>query len=202
MADDTSPPDPPNSAPSTRRRRPRFPTPIAADTPLNRRERLFIDEYLIDLNGTKAAERAGYKAKSAKVTAARLLTKANVQAALEVGYQERQLRTRTTADNTVRELARLAYSDISAYFDEHGNVKPLSELTADQRAAIASIRVVKKNPFGGTVEYVQEFKLWNKPRALEILAKHQGLLREDGGQVAADVPAFALPPDTRGVSVH
>jgi hypothetical protein len=50
---------------------------------------------------------------------------------------------------------------------------------------------------------VHEIKLWNKPKALELLATHLGLLEKDqADRTATDVPAFTLPADTRGVNVH
>ena len=51
-------------------------------------------------------------------------------------------------------------------------------------------------------EFVYKIRLWNKPQALELLGRHQGLFREDPPSDAPDVPAFALPPETPGVNVH
>jgi phage terminase small subunit len=174
------------------------------NAPLSPRERRFVDEYIVDLKGARAAVAAGYGARSAHVTASRLLRKANIQAAIEAAFAARQQRTHATADATVRELARVAYSDISAYFDDSGRLRPLHELSPDQRAAIASVKVVRKNLTSGDgcVEYVHEIKLWSKPRALETLGKHQGLFREEGAPPPAPAPAFVLPADTPGVSVH
>ena len=96
--------------------RPRFPPrPVSAETPLRARE------YLLCLNGAKDATQAGYSAKTARVTASKLLTKANVAAALEAGYKERQKRTQITGDATVRAIACLGHSDIRKFYDEHGN---------------------------------------------------------------------------------
>ena len=82
-----------------------------SDTPsagLSARQRRFVSEYLIDLNGQKAAERAGYARGSAKVTASRLLTKADVRAAVEAGMQARGERTEITQDRDIEELRHLA----------------------------------------------------------------------------------------------
>ncbi len=65
---------------------------------LTPKERLFVAEFLVDRNGAAAARRAGYAAKSARVTAARLLAKANVRAAIEDGANRAIERARVTAE--------------------------------------------------------------------------------------------------------
>src|SRR6266851_937401 len=105
--------------PARRPRSHRFPKPVSAETPLRARERRFVEEYLVDLKGEAAAIRAGYHPKNARSQASRLSTKANIQAALEAGYKERQARTGLTADSTVRAIACLAHSDIRKFCDEH-----------------------------------------------------------------------------------
>jgi len=64
--------------------------------------------------------------------------------------------------------------------------------------------VVKRNLTSGDgkTERVWKIKLWNKPQALELLGRHQGLFREDPPSDAPEVPAFALPPETPGVRCH
>ncbi len=192
----------------TSRRNPKrrgFPRRAAStEKPLSAREQRFVDEYLVDLKGEAAAIRAGYSPKTAKVQASQTLTRLNVQAAVEAGYKARQKRTQITGDATVRELNRLAHADIRQFYDEHGQLKPIHELPDDLAACISSIEVVKKNLTAGdgTLEYIYRIKLWNKPQALELLGRHQGIFREDQPSDAPDVPAFTLPPDTPGVRVH
>ena len=62
------------------------------------KQRRFVDEYLIDLNGTQAAIRAGYSARTANEQAARLLANASVSAAVAEAQANRSLRTGITAD--------------------------------------------------------------------------------------------------------
>ncbi len=133
------------------------------------------------------------------MTASKLLTKANIQAALEAGYK-----ARITADSTVRAIACLAHSDIRKFYDANGALLPIHSLPDDLAACIASIEVVKRNftSGDGKQEFVYKIRLWNKPQALELLGRHQGLFREDPPSDAPDVPAFALPPETPGVRVH
>lgn len=85
-----------------------------------------------------------------------------------------------TAERTLEEYRRLGFSDVGSLFDELGRLKPLKDLPREVRAAIASVKVTKKNLTvgDGLQDDVVEIKLWDKVRALESLAKHFGLLTE------------------------
>lgn len=178
---------------------------LTADTPLSDREIAFKSEYLVDFDATRAARAVGYKGKHISKTASRLLGAPHIQAAIKREIESRAQRLRATVDNTVQEIARLSFSDVGDLFDVGGNLKSVKELPREVRACIASIKVVKKNLIAGdnAVEYVYEIKFWNKPKALELLATHLGLLQKDQAERdAVDVPAFTLPVGTPGVRVH
>lgn len=83
-------------------------------------------------------------------------------------------------DRALREAARLAYSDIGEVFDGKGNLKPLKDWPKDLRAAVGAVEVVKRNLTSGDghVDEVIKLKLWDKPKNLEMLFKHMGLLKE------------------------
>ena len=83
-------------------------------------------------------------------------------------------------DRALREAASLAYSDIRALFDEHGNLLPVHQLPAHVAASIASVEIVKKNLAAGDgqTDTVHKLKLWDKSKNLEMLFKHLGLLTE------------------------
>lgn len=85
-----------------------------------------------------------------------------------------------TAERTMREIARLGFSDISRIFNENGTLPPLQTLPADVRATIASVKTLKTNVVSGDgqQEVTREVKLWDKGRSLELLAKHFGLVTE------------------------
>lgn len=85
-----------------------------------------------------------------------------------------------TAERTLEEYRCLGFSDVGELFDEQGRLRPLTELPRHVRAAIASVKVTKKNLTAGdgVMEDVVEVKLWDKTRALQDLAKHFGLIRE------------------------
>jgi phage terminase small subunit len=81
--------------------------------------------------------------------------------------------------------------NVKTLFDERGNLKPITELTLEQAASIASVEVVKKNLAAGDgqMDTVLKIRLWDKPRALEMLAKHFALLT-DVVKVEADAGAL------------
>ena len=144
------------------------------------RQERFISEYLVDLCGAKAAIRAGYSAKTAKEQASRLLTNANVRAAIENGKASQLERAELSADRVLEELRRVAFSNLVDFFDVDGNLKPVQDLTPEQGSGLASLELILKNAEGGNgkVDRVLKLKLCDKLRALELLAKHYGLLVE------------------------
>lgn len=172
---------------------------------LNERQERFCNEYLIDLNATQAAIRAGYKETTAYSMGQRLLKNVEVQAYIQQRKQDRVERTEITQDMVLRELALIAFSNTADYisvvekqatvndesgvqiplFDEDGKpvmyrtVEPVltAELTEDQKRALA---IIKKGRDGFDV------KPYDKVRALELLGKHLGMFTdkvEMSGQV-------------------
>ena len=71
---------------------------------MNHRQIIFVEEYLIDLNATQAAIRAGYAERSATVTASKLLTKANIQEAIQIAQLARSERTQITVDKVLEDI--------------------------------------------------------------------------------------------------
>lgn len=147
---------------------------------LTPKQRRFVNEYLIDLNGKQAAIRAGYAPKSAEVTASHLLSVAKVAEEIRRGAAKREQRTQITADTVLSEFLRIARVDIAEAFDEDGSLKPVHEIPEDIRRAIAGLEVEELFEGRGesreSVGRLRKVKFWDKNRALESLAKHLGLL--------------------------
>lgn len=78
---------------------------------LTEKQKRFVEEYIIDLNGAQAAIRAGYSPKTACCIASENLAKPAIQAALQQAIQERSKRTEVTADRVLEELAAVAFAD-------------------------------------------------------------------------------------------
>lgn len=136
---------------------------------LTPRQRRFVAEYLVDLNATQAAVRAGYSAKAAHSTGPRMMANAGVQAAIQAANKRREERTEITADRVLLELGRIALADVGQAFDENGAVLPLSEMPEDIRRALGG---VEHNEFGVKLKFL------DKTKALELLGKHHRLFTE------------------------
>jgi phage terminase small subunit len=147
---------------------------------LTHKQQRFVDEYIIDLNGTQAAIRAGYATGSAFVAASRLLSNDKVAAAITKRKKEREKRTEITQDRVLQELYRLAFVDIRKYFNEDGTAKPMSELDDDAAAALAGFEVVEINSAPGSppVGFTKKFRLTEKKGSIELLMRHMGMLND------------------------
>ena len=158
---------------------------------LTAKQRVFVQEYLIDLCATRAAIREGYSPKRADAIGHENLRKPEIKAAIQRAMDERATRIEVTQDQVLTEIARVAFSDIRRLFD--GNrLRNVDELDDTAAAAIASIKVVTRNLGEGEIEHVHEIKLWPKTAALEMAAKHIGLFERDNRQKNQDDPVAAI----------
>ena len=134
------------------------------------KQKRFVEEYLIDLNATQAAIRAGYSPNRASEQAHQLLQKTTVQKAIAESMAKRSKRTGVTQDRVVRELAKIAFLDMTQVVDDHGRIK--DDATPEDRACIESIKYKSSSSDQGeSVE--REVKVALK--ALELLGKHLGM---------------------------
>jgi phage terminase small subunit len=154
---------------------------------LTPKQQRFVEEYLVDLNATQAAVRAGYSAKVANREGTRLLSNAVISLAILKRQERRAARVEVSQDQVLRELALLGFSDIGEILDFTGAAPRLRDahgIPERARRAIASIKVKRyvegpaKDDEEPNVVEVMEFKLWPKPQALELLARHLGMLKD------------------------
>jgi len=140
----------------------------------------FVSEYLQSLNATQAAVRAGYSPKTAEQQAWQLLQKPLVQQAIVQGKATQIEQADVSAVRVLQELRSLALVDARDFFDSAGNLKPIKDLSAAQGAALSSFEIIIKNAAAGDghLDTIHKIKLWDKTRALEMLAKHFKLLTE------------------------
>src|SRR5690606_39059672 len=140
---------------------------------LTPKQQRFADEYLIDLNATQAAIRAGYSPKSAEQQGSRLLSNAKVRAYIDERMAELSRRTGVTQERIIRELARIAFLDPTKLVNMD-TVELLDDATEDDRAAIAAVKV--KTISGEETEMVErEIRFADKIKALELLGKRFGM---------------------------
>ncbi len=133
----------------------------------------FVQEYIKDLNATQSAIRAGYARGSAKVTGSRLLSKANVQAALAQEQRKAAERVHVDQDRVLREYIRIAFADIRQIVQWDDTTVTLRKSSEVPPALGHAIAEVQQTANGVRV------KLHSKLQALDALAKHLGLFREE-----------------------
>lgn len=139
----------------------------------------FAREYAKTGVGKTAAKRAGYSEKGADQQASALLRIPKVINKVAALVEEADF----DAVAVLRELARIASADIGEAFDEHGRLKPIHEIPVHIRRAMSGIEVEEAWGFDGDggripVGDVKKVKFWDKPKALDLLAKHHGLITE------------------------
>lgn len=140
---------------------------------LTAKQQRFCDEYLIDLNATQAAIRAGYSVKTANEQGSQLLAKLSIQEVIGKEMAERSRRTGINQDRVVLELAKLAFVNIADVVDL-GNATVRRSATDDDLACIQSIKI-KPSEFGEE----REIKLYDKKASLELLGKHLGMFKDN-----------------------
>jgi phage terminase small subunit len=147
------------------------------------KEQRFIAEYSIDLNGAQAAIRAGYAKGSARITASKLLTKPNIQAAIKAEQNKLAETCGVTRERCLLELKRLAFYDPGKFYDAHGNPIEIPLLDEDSRRAVVGFEFTEdflnaKDPAGDTKRvacgYTKKFKLADKHKAVELFMKVVG----------------------------
>jgi len=160
---------------------------------LTAKQQAFVSEYLVDLNATQAAIRAGYSVKRASELGYQLLQKTTVSEAIDKAMEERSKRTCITADQVLNELAMIAFAngtDFAQVIDEpiiHNGqyirdpdtgqlrkqevvkVIPTDQLTEDKKKAISGIKEGK---------YGVEVSTCDKVKALELLGRHLGMFKD------------------------
>lgn len=157
---------------------------------LTAKEARFVEEFLIDLNATRACKRAGYSARSADGNAHSVRNKPPVKAAIEAALATRSRRTAVGADRVVQELARIAFADLRNAVEWRAGegkgeiaVKDSGSLDGDTAAAIAEV--------SQTAQGIR-LKLHDKQAALTALGRHLGIFNDKLEVGAADDLAARL----------
>lgn len=185
---------------------------------MNDKQRRFVEEYLIDLNATQAAIRAGYSAKTAYSAGQRLLKDVEVQRAVTDAQGKRSARTEITQDRVLQELARIGFADMRKLLRWTGNLPKMDEAKAEEsgEVEISVANFVQLfdsdeldddtaaciSEISQTKDGALKVKLHDKRAALEAIGRHLGMFKDrvehtgkDGGpiqfdQVKSDADAF------------
>lgn len=145
---------------------------MAKTAKLTEKQQRFVEEYLIDLNATQAAIRAGYSVKTANEQGSQNLAKLSIQQAIAEQMAERSKRTGINQDRVVLELAKIALVKMTDIVDSQGRIK--DGASEDDLACIESVKYKQsESETGSSVE--REVKISPKLKALELLGKHLGM---------------------------
>lgn len=153
----------------------------SASPKLTPRQARFVEEYLVDLNATQSAIRAGYSARTAKAIASRLLTYVNVAAAVTAGREKATARTGLNRERILREVEIMAHSCVTDYvIDDNGKVDLAEGAHPDAMRAIKSIKRKRRewsdgSGEGHTVETEVELTFWDKPGMVKLAGRHKAI---------------------------
>jgi phage terminase small subunit len=176
---------------------------------LTAKQAAFVREYLVDLNATQAATRAGYSKKTAFAIGHENLKKPKIAEAIAKAMAEQARRTTITADRVLQELARIGFANMAEFMQvqEDGSAAvDLSGLNADRGAAIREVTsdTVTEGKGEDAVKVMRtKLKLHPRTRALELLGKHLGLFADrlevtgqDGGPIVTQIERVIVDPSS------
>lgn len=156
---------------------------------LTEKQKMFCKEYLIDLNATQAAIRAGYSERSAKEIGCENLTKPNIQLYIQQLMDKRSNRLEITADKVLQEIAKLAFGNVKNLYDESGKLKKIEDI---EEEVAATIQEVYHEEIGDAV-VKRKYKTADKKASLELLGKYLKLFSDkieltgkDGGPIKTE----------------
>ena len=154
---------------------------------LTPKQQCFVDEYLIDLNATQAAIRAGYSKKTAASQGERLLRNVEIQSSLSARMKARELRTEITQDRVLRELAKIGFADIRRALQWGASVAVTDEDTGDTTIAHGIYMVPSDQIDDDTAAAISEIaetqqglkvKFHDKQGALVSIGRHLGMFKD------------------------
>lgn len=148
-------------------------------------QKRFCDEYLIDLNATRAYKVAYPNCKkdeTANAASSRMLRNVKVQEYISKKQQEIEKRTEVTQDMVIKELAKIAFLDIRKLYTENGQLKNIADMDSETAGAISSLETLEEyEGYGDDREKIgdtQKVKLLDKTKALELLGRHLGIFND------------------------
>jgi phage terminase small subunit len=153
---------------------------------LTAKEAKFVEEYLVDLNASAAARRAGYSEKTANRIAFQNLSKVHIQEALTFARQELSVKSGITPEMVIKARGNIAFFDIAECYTDDGSLKHIHDIPKETRLAMSGLE--SEEIFAGRgddrvyIGQAKKVKFWDKNRALEALEKHFGLYDADNSQ--------------------
>lgn len=143
---------------------------------MTKKQKLFVEEYLIDLNATQAAIRAGYSPETAQEQGSRLLSNVMVKKEIDKAMAERSRRTGVNADRILMELAKIAFVNPANVVNfEEATIK--EDAPDEDLAAVASVKV-KRFPTKNGEGIEREIKFYDKTKAMDLAGRHLGMFKD------------------------
>lgn len=145
---------------------------------LTPKQKRFAEEWLIDMNATQAAIRAGYSKKTANEQGARLLAHVSVKEYIKKRQEKLSDKLEITRERILKELASVALSDIRLFYNQDGSLKKITELSDEAAAALSGVEVDELfEGFGDErrhIGYTRKIKRWDKVAAVDKICKILG----------------------------
>ena len=135
---------------------------------LKAKQKRFCEEYIVDLNATQAAIRAGYSEKTAYSIGHENLNKPDIEIYIQELMQKRSDRTEITADMVLKELAKIGFGNIQNLYDEDGKMRQIHEL---EENVAATLQEVTEDSIGEAV-IKRKYKMADKKSSLELIGRH------------------------------
>lgn len=146
---------------------------MSRKTGLTPKQDRFVEEFLIDLNATQAAIRAGYSARSAEMTGSRMMRNDKVRRAVEAAQADRSKQTEIDAAWVLTRLHDEAVADLADILDEAGVVRPVKDWPLIWRQGlVAGIDVQEDLVEGVKVGQTIKLKLSDRIKRIELIGKH------------------------------
>ena len=147
------------------------------DEELTKKQLIFAKEYLVSMNSTESAIKAGFSKKTASSQGSRLLKNVKVKAYIEEQLLQRASKLDITPNRIIEELGHIAFFNINNIFDGM-TLKEISHMPENVTRAISSIKARTTKEADGSFAEITEIKANDKIRALEMLGKYLGMFIE------------------------
>jgi phage terminase small subunit len=160
------------------------------------KEKRFVAEYIIDFNGTRAATAAGWAKHSAGVTASKMLKNPKIQEAIAEAAKKALDRVEATQERTLREVARIAFSDLRKVLTPDGRILDPEDWDDDIGPAVVALDTTTRREVGKDEEDPdfeitnRKIKVADKNAALKHLMMYHGMFKEDNDQKGHALAAF------------
>lgn len=151
---------------------------------LNEKQKRFCEEYLIDLNATQAAIRAGYSPKTATVIGAENLTKPNILQYIQEKRKAIANKLQITQEMVLEGYRRLAFYDARKFYDENGNILNVPDLDEETAFALAGMEVTEEKVMNVVTGYTKKIKMSDRKGALDSICKVLGFNAPDKAAIS------------------